>query len=302
MSLTCYATFHESPKGPGDARRTARRIIEDEGLGNEKLKNKSIFITGASSGIGVEIAKAIFLIGATLFLKARHIEKAKQALGEELTESCRVHLLEIHLDSFESVRTYGFETQFGTNQLGHFLLFALLHAASRGANARAIFVSSLGHRFGNVNFHDYNVESDDNAYDAWKAYGQSKTANLWTANEADRRYRSHRLCAFSVHPGGVIETGLMQFTSNEWKQQAITNPVLGPRLKTTEQGAATVVWAALSKSLNGIGGKYLEEVQIANPWNSEDGDWGPGYGSHAYCPDKERELWELSLKLVGFKG
>jgi NAD(P)-dependent dehydrogenase (short-subunit alcohol dehydrogenase family) len=332
MSLTRYAAVHESPQGPGDARPTALQVLRDENLDSEQLTGKSIFITGVSSGLGAETAKVLFLTGATLFTTARDLDRAKQALGEEMASSSRVHLLPLDLGSFDSVRACvelfktrgntlnifianagimaapegrtrdGFESQFGTNHLGHFLLFtllrpALLKGAATGFESRAVFVSSVGHRFGEVRLDDYNFET--NAYDPWKSYGQSKTANIWTANELDRRYNNRGLRAFSVHPGGVVETTLLKHVSEDAKEAMITDPALKPTLKNTEQGAATTVWAAISKSLDGLGGKYLENVQVAQAWKPEDGPWGRGYAPHAYSPEKESQLWDLSLKLVG---
>lgn len=333
MSLTRYAAVHQSPQGPGDARPTARQVLRDENLDSGQLTGENVFITGVSSGLGAETAKVLFLTGATLFLTARDLDRAKNALGEELVGSPRVHLLPLDLGSFDSVRACaglfqeqrgnalnifianagimaapegrtkdGFETQFGTNHLGHFLLFtllrpALLKGAATGLESRAVFVSSLGHRFGDIRFDDYNFEAE--AYDPWKAYGQSKTANLWTANEVDRRYNNQGLRAFSVQPGGVVETTLLKHVSEDNKQAMVNDPTLKPRLKNTAQGAATIVWAAVSKSLDGLGGKYLEDVQAAQEWRPEDGPWGLGYAPHAYSPEKEGKLWELSLKLVG---
>jgi NAD(P)-dependent dehydrogenase (short-subunit alcohol dehydrogenase family) len=196
----------------------------------------------------------------------------------------------------------GFETQFGTNHLGHFLLFelicpALLKAASPESNSRVIFLSSLAHRYSEVVFENYNFEG---TYDPWAAYGQSKTANLWTANEIDRRYKQQGLRAFSVQPGGIA-TGLSQYMSEEEKAGLTNDPVLGPQFKSPEQGAATSVWGAVSESLEGQGGKYLEDVQIAKAYDASGGQWAPGYVEHAYSPEKERRLWELSLKLVGLE-
>ncbi|CRG87050.1 hypothetical protein PISL3812_04064 [Talaromyces islandicus] len=332
MSLTRYAAVHQSPQGPGDARPSALQVLCDESLDSGLLTGKKIFITGVSSGLGAETVKVLFLTGATLFLTARDLDRAKQVLGKELTGSSRVHLMPLDLGSLESVRACaevfkeqggdtlnifianagtmatpegrtkdGFETQFGTNHLGHFLLFtllrpALLKGSATGIESRVVFVSSLGHRFGEVRFDDYNFEA--NAYDPWIAYGQSKTANLWTANEVDRRYNKRGIRAFSVQPGGVVETRLLKHVSEDKRKAMINDPSLKSRLKNTKQGAATIVWAAVSKSLDGLGGKYLEDIQVAQAWKPEDGPWGLGYAPYAYSPEKERRLWELSLKLV----
>ncbi|KAF3394118.1 Short-chain dehydrogenase [Penicillium rolfsii] len=326
-----YAKVHENPQGPGDARPTAQQIIHDEDL-EGKWSGRSVLITGASSGIGVESAKALFTTGATLYLTARNLEKAKNALGE-LTSFPRVHLLELDLESFESVRDCasqllsmtktldvfianagvmatpegrtmdGFETQLGTNYLAHFLLFLLLRPALLAAaapprpNARVIFLSSIAHRSSEVVFDNPNL---DGAYEKWKAYGQSKTALLWAANEIDRRYASHGLRAFSVQPGG-IQTGLLQHMSDEEKAGLSSDPTLIPQFKSPPQGAATSVWAATSKDLEGMGGKYLEDVQIAKAYDPNEGQWAPGYSPYAYSPEKEKQLWEMSLKMVGIE-
>ncbi|GFG06202.1 short-chain dehydrogenase TIC 32, chloroplastic [Aspergillus udagawae] len=308
---TRYADIHKNPQGPGDARPTAMQIIHDEGLEGQ-LTRSSILITGASSGIGIETAKTLFATGATLYLTARNLNKAKKALGD-MVSSPRVHLLELDLESLASVRACaaevlsktktlnvfianagvmatpegrtkdGFETQFGTNYLSHFLLFlllrpALLAAATPQANSRVILLSSLAHRYSEVVFDNLNLDGE---YDRWRAYGQSKG-----------------LRAFSVQPGG-IQTGLLQYLSEEEQSGFSDDPTLGPRLKSPEQGAATSVWGAVSRSLEGMGGKYLEDVQIAEAHDPSGGPWAPGYASYAYNPEKERRLWEVSLKLVG---
>ncbi|RAH48780.1 short-chain dehydrogenase [Aspergillus brunneoviolaceus CBS 621.78] len=326
-----YAEVHKNPQGPGDARPTAQQIIDDEGLKGQ-LADRSMLITGASSGIGVESAKALFATGATLYLTGRNLDKTKKALGE-LASSPRVHILELDLESLSSVRACaaellsqtktlnvfianagvmatpegrtkdGFETQFGTNYLSQFLLFLLIRpallegAAVTGSDSRVILLSSIAHRYSEVDFENINL---DGAYDKWKAYGQSKTALLWAANEIDRRYASKGLRAFSVQPGG-IQTGLLQHLSEEEKAGLASDPTLGPQFKSPPQGAATSVWGAVSRSLEGIGGKYLEDVQIAKPYDASEGQWAPGYFPHAYSPAKEKLLWDMSLKILGIE-
>lgn len=325
-----YAETHRNPQGPGDSRPTASQIVQDEDLIG-KWTDKVVFITGISAGLGVETAKALFPTGATFYLTARGLEKARKALGE-LSDSPRVHLLHLDLDSLGSVRACaaeflsksktlnvfvanagvmatpegrtadGFETQFGTNHLGHFLLFnllnpALLAAATPENNSRAIFISSLAHRHSEVNFDNYNFEG---AYDPAVAYGQSKTANLWTANEIDRRYSSQNLRAFSVQPGW-IPTDITKYMPQDVKTALASIPALATQFKSPEQGAATATWAATSKSLEGMGGKYLEDLQIGRKCDQSEGQFAVGYAPHAYSPDKEKKLWGLSLELVGLK-
>jgi NAD(P)-dependent dehydrogenase (short-subunit alcohol dehydrogenase family) len=228
-----YEEVHKAPSGPGDSRPTALDIINDENL-EGKLFDKVILITGCSSGIGIETAQALASTGATLFLTARDIGKAKKALGDLVT-SPRIHLLELDLGSLANVRKYasnflstssklnifianagvmscpegrtedGFETQFGTNHLAHFLLFhllkpTLLASSTAEFSSRVIMLSSLAHRWGKINFDNINL---DGAYDPLVAYGQSKMANLWTSNEIDRCYGTEGLHAWSVQPGGI---------------------------------------------------------------------------------------------------
>ncbi|KAF4629071.1 hypothetical protein G7Y89_g9074 [Cudoniella acicularis] len=325
-----YEQVHESPKGPGDARPTAQQIIEDENL-QGKFDGKVILITGCSSGIGIETAQTLATTGATLFLTARDLEKAKKALGDLVT-SPKVHLLELDLNSLASVRACaseflskskalnifianagvmatpegrtkdGFETQFGTNHLSHFLFFNLLKATLLASstpdfNSRAVLLTSTAHRWGEVNFDNLNF---DGVYDPTVAYAQSKTANLWTANEIDRRYGAKGLHAFAVHPGGIA-TGLGQHMSADALDALVKDEALAPLWKTPQQGAATTVWAATAKALDGQGGKYLEDCHVGKPYNPADGIWASGYAAWAYDTAKEDRLWKKSLELVGLE-
>jgi NAD(P)-dependent dehydrogenase (short-subunit alcohol dehydrogenase family) len=326
-----YAAAHANPQGPGDARPTALQIIQDENIG-AKLLGKTILITGCSSGIGIETAKALHTTGAILYLTARNIDKAKTALGDLVTQP-NVHLLKLDLNSLSSVRACakeflsqssqlnifianagvmatpegrtedGFETQFGTNHLSHFLLFnllksTLLASSTPAFNSRAIFLTSLGHRMGQPDFSNLNLEGN---YNPWVAYGSSKTANLWTANEIDRRYGSRGLHAWGVHPGG-INTGLAQHIPAEEAAVIMQDPTLLKIFKTPEQGAATTVWAAVAGELEGKGGRLLEECgSFTGPWDEKTGTYGSGYGVWAYDEAKEGQLWKESLKLVGLE-
>lgn len=322
-----YEDVHRIFNGPGDARPTAQQIVEDQQL-KGKWPDKAIMITGCSSGIGIETAKALFETGASLYLTARDLQKARSALGT-LTESDRVHLLELDLNSLASVRSCaqsflaqsdrlhvlinnagvmatpegrtqeGFETQFGTNHLAHFLLVQLLlptflNSSTPEFQSRVIILASIGHRDGQVNFANLNFEGQ---YHSWMAYAQSKTANVWTANELDRRYGSQGLHAWSVHPGGIM-TGLTQHLTEDQLSAMAANPALTKLLKSTEQGAATSVWAATAKALEGQGGKYLEDCQISKPWDPTSGQIGPGYAAHAYSEADEGHLWKRSVELV----
>ncbi|EHK42501.1 hypothetical protein TRIATDRAFT_86611 [Trichoderma atroviride IMI 206040] len=325
-----YASVHqiEALGGPGDARPTASQIVQDQQL-VDKLSNKVILITGCSSGIGVETARALYLTGATLYLTARDTAKVEAALGD-LIESPRVHVLHLDLDSLGSVRACaeefksktarlnilienagvmacpegrtadGFETQFGTNHLAHFLLFQLLRpmllaSSTPEFNSRVVIVASSAHYVSDVHFDNLSLE---NEYDPWKAYGQSKTANIWTANEIERRYHSKGLHAFSLHPG-AIATDLLRHVDDDVKNGWQQNKYLDTYWKSPEQGAATSVWAALAKELEGKGGLYLDDCQIAGAHDaSKTGPQGPGYKPWAYNPEGETKLWKMSLELL----
>lgn len=323
-----YVAAHKTPKGPGDARPTALQIIQDESLEGQ-WSEKTVFITGCSSGIGVESARALYKTGATLFLTARNLAKAKSALGD-LAESPRVTLLELDLESLDSVRSCakeflsrsqklnilicnagvmtppegrtkdGFETQFGTNHLSHFLLINLLlptltSSATPTFSSRVVVLASIAHRFGEVNFDNYNFDGN---YDALAAYAASKTANVWSANEIERRYKDKGVHAWSVQPGSVL-TDLARHFSDEAKAGFASDPYLVTITKNPDQGAATSIWAATSSALEGQGGKYLEDCQIIGKWDPTVGQWSPGYGNHTYDEAKAQKLWDLSLKLVG---
>ncbi|KAJ2977762.1 hypothetical protein NQ176_g4186 [Zarea fungicola] len=322
-----YAAAHQSPAGPGDARPTALQIIQDEGL-EGKLTDKVALVTGCSSGIGVETARALFASGATVFLTARDLAKARTALSD-IVSSERVHILDLDLNSLESVRACaksflsqspklnifianagvmacaegrtedGFETQFGTNHLAHFLLFnlvkeALISSATPTSCSRAVFVTSVGHRIAEVQFDNLTLQG---AYSEWAAYGQSKTATVWTANEIDRRYGAKGLHAFSVHPGGIM-TDLQRHMSEEAMGMF---KGLESGFKSPQQGAATTIWAATAKELENEGGKYLEDCHIATAWDPASGELGDGFAPWAYDSVKEEKLWKVSLDLVGLK-
>ncbi|POS78046.1 short-chain dehydrogenase [Diaporthe helianthi] len=333
--MSRYAASHVKPQGPGDARPTALQVVEDESLIG-KLTGKVVLVTGANSGIGVETARAIHATGATLFLTARDAAKAQQAVdsvrnGPGPKTDAPIHALELRLDSLASVRSAakaflsksktlhililnagvmatpqgrtedGFETQFGTNHLGHFLFFqllkpALLETTSAEFQSRVIAVASMAHRYGPVRLDDYNFEKDP--YDPWKAYGQSKTANIYFANEVERRYGSKGLHALSVHPG-VIFTNLSQHLTNEQLGAFEKDEALQNNAKSAPQGAATTIYAALSKEWEGRGGKYLCNLVEQGPAEMDSQDES-GHAPWAYDEDAAKQLWALSNKLVGF--
>lgn len=331
MSPFRYADAHKSPQGPGDARPTALDIVKDEGL-EGKLADKVFLITGCSSGIGIDTSRALSVTGAKLFLGVRDIAKGQSALADILNPG-RVELLKIDLNSLESVReaaqTFlqksktlnvlinnagvmatpkgktadGFETQFGTNHLAHFLLFQLLKStllasSTPSFNSRVVTLSSSAHRTSGILTDDYNFEHTE--YSPWVAYGQSKTANIYMANEIERRYGSQGLHALSLHPGGIM-TGLQVHVSAALKESWSADGEVNLRVKSTAQGAATAVYAAISKDWEGKGGRYLEDCAESSPVQEPRTQMSPGYVPHAFDEEKEKKLWLDSLKMVGFE-
>jgi NAD(P)-dependent dehydrogenase (short-subunit alcohol dehydrogenase family) len=332
LSAAKYASLHKDPAGPGDKRPTAQQIIEDNDLVG-KLSGKTMLITGCSSGIGIETARALASTGSTLFLTARNLPKAEAAL-KDILEPGRVELLEMDMNSLDSVRKSvadfrarneklggrlnvlianagimavptlektedGFESQFGVNHLAHFLLFnlvkdLLLSSSTPEFKSRVVMVSTSGHITGGIHPGDYRFESPENEYSPWKAYGQSKTANIYMANEITRRYSSQGLFANSLMPGGILDTGLSKHVSEEMKKSYSTNPMV----KSVEQGASTTVLAAVGKDWEEIGGKYLEDCQETLSVE-EKGD-APyfGYAKHAFDEELEKVLWSDSFAMV----
>ena len=198
----------------------------------------------------------------------------------------------------------GFERQFGTNHVGHFLLFQLLKdtlikSSTKAFQSRVVSVTSTVHRAGEVRFSDYNFETPD-SYDPWLGYGQAKTCNIYLANEIERRHSSQGLHATSLHPG-AIQSGL-QVHVPEMAESAFATPELKKVEKTSRQGAATTVYAALSKDFEGKGGVYLSNCAIMGPSVGNVMDpTDEGYAPYAYDAGKEGRLWKDSLKMVGLK-
>ncbi|MDA0571409.1 SDR family NAD(P)-dependent oxidoreductase [Burkholderia gladioli] len=205
----------------------------------------------------------------------------------------------------------GYEIQFATNHLGHFqLTTALLPLLRAARGARVVSVSSLGHRYADVSLDDPNFERRD--YHPFAAYGQSKTANILFAVELDRREREHGVRAFSLHPGSIVETGLGKHVTREQLIEAGVldaqgQPIRDPsrQLKTVGQGAATQVWCATSPKLDGLGGLYCENVDVAplrdeSPREIEMADAMRirGVSPYAVDPVQAGALWTLSEQLL----
>lgn len=210
----------------------------------------------------------------------------------------------------------GLELQFATNHVGHFQLtgqlWPALAAAGRAGGARVVAVSSRGHRFSPVVLDDIHFER--RPYERWAAYGQSKTANVLFALALDRRGQAHGVRAFSVHPGGIVDTNLAKHLSQDELRavgaiDAQGRPVVdaGKGFKSVAQGAATQLWCATSPRLDGLGGLYCEDGDVAPLVGASTGsDWQQtatrsqaGVYAHAVDPAAAQQLWTLSETLTG---
>jgi NAD(P)-dependent dehydrogenase (short-subunit alcohol dehydrogenase family) len=328
-----YADSHKATNGPGDSRPTALQIVEDESL-TGKLTGKVFLITGCSSGIGVETAKALATTGATLYLTARNLLAAEKALASILKPG-QVEIIEMDLSSLAGVRSGaqrfldkssklnvlicnagvmaianltktedGFETQFAVNHLAHFLLFqilkdTLLSSSSPSFNSRVVAVSSSGHRGGGIRLDDYNYAKRPQEYNLWSSYSQSKTANIYMANEIERCYGSQGLHATSLMPG-AMSSGIQRHLPPEESAEYARST--WKTMKSLEQGAATTVLAAIGNEFENKGGVYLENCEVAGLYpNDREYDHVPdiaGYAEHAFNEGMEHQLWVDSLKMV----
>ena len=290
---------------------TARPTASDVVAGVD-LTGKTAVITGAASGLGRESARALASAGAHVVLAGRNLD-ALTATRDAIDG--HVSLVDLDLTSLASVRAAaeavtalplsridilmnnagvmftpfgltadGFETQFGTNHLGHFELTRLLAPLLDGA--RVINLSSDGHRLGDVDLDDPNWER--RPYDKFTAYGSAKTANVLHAVELDRRLRGRGTRAYAVHPG-MVATRLARHTSRD-DVASITERASAHAVEvlTPEQGAATHVWAAVSPDLADQGGVYLADCEIRTE-----------VAQYAVAEDRAARLWEVSEGLCG---
>jgi NAD(P)-dependent dehydrogenase (short-subunit alcohol dehydrogenase family) len=305
------------------AETTAAEVVE--GL---DLSHLECLVTGGSGGLGAETARALAARGARVTLTARDLAKG-EAVAEEVRASTgnpRVDLMELELHSAKSIRVLanefgrrhgslnllvnnagvmacplqrteaGYEWQFATNHLGHFLLTGLLAPLLR-APARVVTVSSRGHRFSPVVFEDLHFER--RPYDKWLAYGQSKTANVLFSVELDRRLRDAGVRAFALHPGVIVTELGRHLDADDIKELASRSPGgKGLVYKSIPAGAATSAWAATAPELEGRGGLYLEDCHVAGPRRGEDEAAG-GYDAWAVDPAAAARLWAASEEMVG---
>ncbi len=305
----------------------------DEVLEGTDLTGKRILVTGVSAGLGVETARTLVAHGATVVGAARDLDKARRATAavrELAKQTGGFELIELDLASLASVRAAadalnaagkpfdvvianagvmmppkgqtadGFETQFGTNHLGHFV-FVNRIAGLIKPGGRLVILSSAGHRYADVDLDDPNFERTP--YDPGIGYGRSKTANVLFAIEFDRRHKADGIRAVAVHPGG-IQTELGRHMTPELMQAMVdrinrSTPPGAPAFqwKSIPQGAATSVWAAAVAPADLVGGKYCEDCHVAELTTES----AVRTGVRAYALDAERAkaLWAKSEEMVG---
>jgi NAD(P)-dependent dehydrogenase (short-subunit alcohol dehydrogenase family) len=292
------------------------------------LTGKVALITGASGGLGAETARAFADKGAQVVLTARDVSKAEAvARGiRESTGNAQIAVESLELGSFASVRDFarrlldrhgrvnilvnnagvmacpfartdnGFELQFGTNHLGHFLMTCLIAPALiKGAPARVVSVSSRGHQLSPVVFADINFEK--RPYDKWLAYGQAKTANVLFAVGLDLRLGAAAVHATAVHPGVIMTDLARHLVPEDIEALRARQPGGKLKFKSVEAGAATAVYAATSPALEGKGGLYLEDCHVAAV-DDTDGAVG-GVRSYALDPAAAARLWQVSEEMTG---
>jgi len=303
------------------ARSTAAEVLE--GI---DLTGRLAVVTGGYSGIGIETTRALVGAGATVVVPARRPDVAKEALAG----IDRVEVDELDLGDLDSVHAFasrllesgrsidieinnaaimaapetrvgpGWEAQFATNHLGHFALTNLLWPALvADGGARVVALSSRGHKRSGIRFDDLQFE---NGYDKWQAYGQAKSANVLFAVHLDALGQDAGVRAFAVHPGGILTPLQRHLTHEEMVGYGWIAEDGTPKFefKTPEQGAATATWAATSPQLEGMGGVYCEDCDIAEPTNpNADTADQSGVDAHATDPDIAAKLWTVSAQLTG---
>jgi NAD(P)-dependent dehydrogenase (short-subunit alcohol dehydrogenase family) len=310
----------------------------DDVLSGVNLKGKRILVTGVSAGLGVETARSLAAHGAQVLGAARDLNKAKAAT-EQVRKAAAAHggsfnLIELDLANLKSVRACadgllakgepfdvvianagvmatpfghtadGFETQFGTNHLGHFVLVNRIASLIRDGG-RLINLSSSGHRYANVDLDDPNFERTP--YEPFVAYGRSKTANILFAVAFDKRHRGRGVRAAAVHPGGIrtelgryVEPGRIEKIVEEINQQ-LSAKGEGPfQWKSIPQGAATSVWAAVVAPAEEIGAQYCENCHIGRivPDDVPITAISEGVRGYALDPNNAEALWKKSEELV----
>jgi len=314
-------SYPQAPIKSGYGARTEAR----EALGGRRLDGKVAIVTGGYSGLGLETTKALAEAGAIVIVPARSAEKAQKALVNianveqaalDLADPAsidafaggflsRTKKLDILINNAAIMASplmrdaRGYEAQFATNHLGHFQLTARLWPALKAAEgARVVSLSSIGHRISPPDLDDPSFERTE--YNKWLAYGRAKSANALFAIGLDARAKAHSVRAFAVHPGGIM-TDLQRYMPEEEKRAMgwiDADGNVDPRFKTPSQGAATSVWCAANAQLEGRGGVYCEDCDIAEPVPADDKSF-TGVRPWAIDPALADKLWTLSERMSG---
>jgi NAD(P)-dependent dehydrogenase (short-subunit alcohol dehydrogenase family) len=313
--------------------------ITDDVLSGVNLQGKRILVTGVSAGLGVETARSLAAHGAHVVGAARDLIKAEGATAQVRTEAAKnggnFELVELDLASLKSVRACadqlvakgepfdviianagvmatpfghtadGFETQFGTNHLGHFVLVNRI-ASLMGAGSRLINLSSSGHRFSNVDLEDPGFQRTP--YEPFVAYGRSKTANILFAVGFDERGRERGVRASAVHPGGIqtelgrhLNQDQLQSMVEQMNKQLAAEGKAPFQWKTIPQGAATSVWAGVVAPADEVGGQYCENCHVGHVVADDVIISAISEGVRGYALDSRNAaaLWKKSEEMVG---
>jgi len=311
----------------------------DEVLAGVDLSGKRILVTGVSAGLGVETARSLAAHGAQVIGAARDLRKAEAATAVVRKDAAKsggsFELVALDLAALASVRACadalvaagrpldliisnagvmappfghtadGFETQFGTNHLGHFVFVNRIASLLR-PGGRLVNVASSGHRFSDIDLDDPNFARTP--YDPWIAYGRSKTANILFAVEFDRRHRGRGIRAAALHPGGIqtelgrhLDDGALQSMVETINAEQAAEGKPPYQFKTIPQGAATSVWAGVVAPADEIGGCYCENCHVS-PVLTTDGNismMSEGVRPYALDPERAKALWAKSEEMVG---
>jgi NAD(P)-dependent dehydrogenase (short-subunit alcohol dehydrogenase family) len=311
----------------------------DDVLSGVSLKGKRILVTGVSAGLGIETARALAAHGAQVVGAARDLGKAEAATAQVRKAASAgggsFEIVALDLASLKSVRACadallakgepfdvlianagvmaapfghtadGFETQFGTNHLGHFVLVNRIAPLIR-PGGRLVNLASSGHRYSNVDLQDPNFERTP--YDPFVAYGRSKTANILFAVAFDQRHRGRGVRAAAVHPGGIhtelarhMDSSSLQSTIEQMNKQLAAEGKPPFQWKTIPQGAATSVWTAVVASPEEVGGRYCENCHVGHIVADNVTISAVSEGVRGYALDARNAeaLWKKSEEMVG---